>query len=70
MGSHLGWHFAVCCPLRGSRGEFIFKKHQKQLRKKKDIEASTTERPKHTMAIPIYCTLLFTRKKDSKIPYL
>jgi hypothetical protein len=35
MGSHLGWHFPVGCPLRGGRGEFILKKHQKQLRKKK-----------------------------------
>jgi hypothetical protein len=25
MGSHLGWHFAVCCPLRGGRGEFTIK---------------------------------------------
>jgi hypothetical protein len=34
MGCHLGWHFAVGCPLRGGRGVFI-QKHQKQLRKKK-----------------------------------
>jgi hypothetical protein len=23
MGCHLGWHFAVGCPLRGSRGKYI-----------------------------------------------
>jgi hypothetical protein len=33
MGSHLGWHFAVCCPLRAAE-ENLEKKHQKQLRKK------------------------------------
>jgi hypothetical protein len=22
MACHLGWHFAVCCPLRGGRGEY------------------------------------------------
>jgi hypothetical protein len=31
MGCHLGWHFAVCCPLRGGRGVFI-KNTKKQLR--------------------------------------
>jgi hypothetical protein len=34
MGSHLGWHFAVCCPLRGGRGEFI-KKTPKTIKEKK-----------------------------------
>jgi hypothetical protein len=37
MGSHLGWHFAVGCPLRGGREENLLKKHQKQLRKKKNF---------------------------------
>jgi hypothetical protein len=38
MGCHLGWHFAVGCPLRGGRGKYKQKGllfHQKQLRKKK-----------------------------------
>jgi hypothetical protein len=40
MGCHLGWHFAVGCPLRGGRGKYkqqglLF--HQKQLRKKKEF---------------------------------
>jgi hypothetical protein len=34
MDCHLGWHFAVCCPLRGGRGVFI-KKHQKTIKEKK-----------------------------------
>ncbi len=36
MGCHLGWHFAVGCPLRGGRGEYEQQGllHQKQLRKK------------------------------------
>jgi hypothetical protein len=25
MGCHLGWHFAVGCPLRGGRGKYIKK---------------------------------------------
>jgi hypothetical protein len=34
MGCHLGWHFAVCCPLRGGRGVFI-KKTPKTIKEKK-----------------------------------
>jgi hypothetical protein len=34
MGSHVGWHIAVCCPLRGGRGEFR-KKTPKTIRKNK-----------------------------------
>jgi hypothetical protein len=35
MGSHLGWHFAVCCPLMGGRGGFIIKKTPKTIKEKK-----------------------------------
>jgi hypothetical protein len=34
MGCHLGWHFAVGCPLRGGRGVFI-KKTPKTIKEKK-----------------------------------
>jgi hypothetical protein len=41
MGCHLGWHFAIGCPLKGGREKYkqqglLF--HQKQLRKKKCVE--------------------------------
>jgi hypothetical protein len=39
MGSHLGWHFAVCCPLRGGRGEFR-KKTPKTIKEKKIKQTS------------------------------
>jgi hypothetical protein len=40
MGCHLGWHFAVGCPLRGGRGVFIYKtpKIIKEKKKKKNFE--------------------------------
>jgi hypothetical protein len=33
MGSHVGWHIAVCCPLRGGKGEFR-KKTPKTIKEK------------------------------------
>jgi hypothetical protein len=35
MGCHLGWHFAIGCPLRGGRGKLRPKTRPKTIKEKK-----------------------------------
>jgi hypothetical protein len=65
MGRHLGWHFAVCCPLRGGRGEFTIKT-PKTIKEQKKICVYQKLQWNYLCMVPIlmYCLLELASLSD------